>query len=388
MLLNVRSKGSLKIGIVTYFRVPNYGAMLQAYALWQMLRSMGHEVVFISCPFSIATRIPLWRCFISRSWKCLKKKLEQFVRYPITEFAAVYPQTKVCYTVEDCRAVVKDCGVLITGSDQMWNPAWNFGENLRFVMLDFAAVDAKRIAYAVSFGVKEWHPHPTDVLARELLKQFSAISVREESGVALVRELSGRTDTQCVLDPTLLFPAAFYRENICTLASGNLAFQTPYIFRYMLKEWADERADDAALKIAKEVLGLSEVCSDCVPANGVTALFYRMLGVSSHCSVPAWVNTIAHADFVFTNSFHGTVFAVLLHKPFVSLLLTGKMSGMNERALSLLSALNLENHAVFSEDISGIRAAAKAKIDWNAVDEKLHLLRTSAIEWLKKELER
>ena len=331
----------MKVGIVTYYKVPNYGAMLQAYALWQMLRSMGHEVVFISCPFSIATRIPLWRCFLSRSLRCLKTKLEQFVRYPITEFAAVFPQTKVCYTLEDCRAVVKDCGALITGSDQMWNPVWNFGANLRYVMLDFAAVDAKKIAYAVSFGVKDWQPHSNDVLAGELLKRFSAISVREESGVELVRELSGRTDAQCVLDPTLLIPSEFYRENICRSASGSLACQKPYIFCYMLKEWADEKADDAALKIAKEVLGLSEVCSDCVPANGVRAVFYNILGVSSHRSVPAWLNTIANADFVFTNSFHGTVFAVLFHKPFVSLLLTGKMSGMNERALSLLSALDL-----------------------------------------------
>ena len=185
----------MKIGIVTYFRVANYGAMLQAYALWQVLKSMGHEVVFVSCPFSVAKRMPLWRCLVSRNINSLKSKLEQYIRFPISEFAAVYPQTKECHTLEDCRQVVKDCGAVIVGSDQMWNPVWNYGANLRYVMLDFAAVDAKKIAYAVSFGVKEWQPHPNDVLAGELLKRFSAISVREESGVELVRELSGRGDS-------------------------------------------------------------------------------------------------------------------------------------------------------------------------------------------------
>ena len=75
----------MKVGIVTFFSVPNYGAMLQAYALWKYLEGRGHEVEFIDYAFGNTRRIPLWKCFVARHWhNCIdtiRKKLKFYVRF-------------------------------------------------------------------------------------------------------------------------------------------------------------------------------------------------------------------------------------------------------------------------------------------------------------------
>ena len=98
------------------------------------------------------------------------------------------------------------------------------------------------------------------------------------------------------------------------------------------------------------------------------------------------VECVATSDFVFTNSFRGTVFAILFHKPFVSLLLRGPMSGMNERALSLLKKLGLENRAVYADDQLAIKAAVESKIDWQLVDDALISQRVKAIDFIESAL--
>ena len=92
------------------------------------------------------------------------------------------------------------------------------------------------------------------------------------------------------------------------------------------------------------------------------------LAITAKVSVPEWLAKIAASDFVFTNSFHGTVFAILFHRPFVSILLRGPMSGMNERALSLLKKFGLESRAAYADDTAAIQAALATPIDWERVD--------------------
>ncbi|MDO5012858.1 MAG: hypothetical protein Q4E56_05080, partial [Pseudomonadota bacterium] len=81
----------MKIGIVTFWRVANYGAMLQAYALWKYLAARGHEVVFIAHSRVAPKQLPLWRCFISRRLEGVRVKLKVFVRHSMTAFAMDFP---------------------------------------------------------------------------------------------------------------------------------------------------------------------------------------------------------------------------------------------------------------------------------------------------------
>lgn len=358
----------MKIGIVTFYRVTNYGAMLQAYALRRFLESMGHEVVFVSHPRLVSTRISLWKCFVSRHVKGLVIKLKCYVRHSMTEFAASYPQTKFCQTMAEVREATADCDAFVVGSDQMWNTLWCSGAHLPLVMLDFADIGKPRIAYAVSFGTTVWREDQGAELAGELLRKFSRISVREESGVKLANELSGRSDAVCLLDPTLLHSSDFYREII---SSGNASVPRrarPTIFRYVLDEWDDPETTQKAFEFVRGKLGFPDVDSDRIAVCGFIGPLCKLLGVTAKVPVPQWLAKIAASDFVFTNSFHGTVFAILFHKPFVTLLLRGKMSGMNERVLSLLKKLGLESRAAYADDVASLELALATPIDWEKVE--------------------
>lgn len=376
----------MKIGIVTFFRVANYGAMLQANALRRFLESMGHEVVFISHPRVVATKMPLWRVFVSRGLKGVKIKLKNYVRHSITDFAATFPQTKLCRTMDEVRQATADCDAFIVGSDQMWNPMWCSGRHLPLVMLNFAPEGKPRIAYAASFGTTVWREDQNAKQAGKLLRKFAKISVREESGVKLANELSWRTDAVQMLDPTLLHSADFYRKIIAEAGVAIPSHSQPTIFRYILDEWDDASASQKAFEFVKGKLNLKDTDSDRIPVRGPLALLCKLLGVTAKVSVPVWLSKIATSDFVFTNSFHGTVFAILFHKPFVSLLLRGRMSGMNERALSLLKKLGLENRAVYADDQLAIKAAVESKIDWRLVDDALISQRVKAIDFIESAL--
>lgn len=376
----------MKIGIVTFYRVANYGAMLQAYALMRFLETMGHKVVFVSHSRVCPTRIPLWRCFVSRRLEGVAIKLKKYVRFSMTNFAVSYPQTRYCRTMDEVQEATKDCDAFIVGSDQMWNPMWCSGAHLPLVMLDFADIGKPRIAYAASFGTSVWREDQNAKLAGELLRKFTKISVREESGVKLANELSGRSDAVHMIDPTLLHSADFYRAII---SSGNASVPRrarPTIFRYMLDEWDDAEASQKAFEFVKRKLNLEEVDSDRIPVRGFLAPLCKLLGVVAKVPVPVWLAKIAASDFVFTNSFHGTVFAILFHRPFVSILLRGRMSGMNERALSLLRILGLESRAVYADDVATIEAAIAGQIDWSVVDERRKHCERGSVQFLNEAL--
>ena len=372
----------MKIGIVTFYRVANYGAMLQAYSLCNRLLRMGHEVVFVRHKFCSSSKMPLWRALVSRSLKGVRMKLKCYVCHPITDFSNDYPQTELCETIDAVKFATKDCDAFIVGSDQMWNPLWCSGAHLPLVMLDFADEDKIRISYAASFGTKEWREDQNAAEAGRMLKKFNAISVRENSGVELVESLSGRKDAKCLLDPTLLQTSAFYREIIEKNVPCRKNGKKPYVFRYILDEWNDPKELQAALGVAKAKLNITNVETDRKNAPGLLGVICRILGVKAKIALPEWLEKIASSEFVFTNSFHGTVFAILFHKPFVSVLIKGKMSGMNERALSLLKLVGLEDRAVYSDELEKISALADATVNWNDVDLRLDQQRELAHQFL------
>ena len=376
----------MKIGIVTFFSVPNYGAMLQAFALWKFLEELGHGVEFIDYAFGNTQRIPLWRCFIARHFSnyrdVVRRKLKSFVRFDIVKFSDIFPRTQRISTFKALKEIGSKFDAFIVGSDQMWNPIWCSGAQLPIVMLDFAIEGKSRIAYATSFGGKEWRKDQNAGDAGRFLRKMTAISVREQSGVDLVRRLSGRTDAKCLIDPTLLYTASFYRQ---VFAKENLRqgdTNEPFIFSYLLDEWSDDKSAQPVLEYVRKVLGVTRVVTDRVAVSGFLGPFCRAIGVESKVPVCDWLSRISASEFVLTNSFHGTVFAILFHRPFVSILLRGKMSGMNERILSLLGKVGLESRAIYADDLKGLTTLLTEKVDWRSVDASLDDEREYASDYL------
>ena len=369
----------MRVGIITFYCVANYGAMLQAYALRSLLEGRGHEVVFISLPLLVAQRPALWRCLVSRSLTNFRIKFLRRKKFEMTRFMAGLPHTPMCHNVEDVIRETKDLDAFVVGSDQIWNPMWFSADYLPIVMLDFVENSRLRISYAASFGTKEWPVDKNPEVAGRMLKRFTAVSVREESAVGLVQRLSGRDDVKWVLDPTMMHGVGFYMRLISSL---NQNPRKDFIFFFYIDHEGNSGIARQLLVHIQKELKIDNVLSEVKEHGGIVAALERLINVKDIVDVPTWLRRIADSRFVVTNSFHGTVFSILFHRPFVSLLLRDKLSGMNERVVSLLSRIGLIKQAVYADDIAGVNNALETEFDWDRIDGLLGAFRDESLEFI------
>lgn len=375
----------MKVGIVTFFRSLNYGAMLQAYALWKTLESEGHEVEFVRHSHSTILAGRLIRCFWARTPRSFVNKIRHWLRYSanfdVTDFALAYPQTEPLNREEDFIGRCSAYDAVIVGSDQMWNPRWVVPNRfLPIVFLDFARTGCKRVAYAVSFSERSWGNKCRDQAAG-LMRKFDHISVRERSGIDIVKQISG-CDAELVLDPTLLHKASFYRQ----LMSVEDGATGEYAFEYMINGWSWTKEECDSIGVCLAEFGIKNAVDATSSAGGLTSLLLRAFGEQRKVTVPMWLSRIAGASAVLTNSFHGMVFAILFHRPFVVFRLRGENSGMNERIESLLARLNLRCRCVDVGDMCAMKVAIKGRIDWEKVDEVLEADRRSSLDFIRRSL--
>jgi hypothetical protein len=179
-----------------------------------------------------------------------------------------------------------------------------------------------------------------------------------------------------VLDPTLLldkksYQEAFVNEELRTSIEG------AYAFLYFLKNGNED--DDNPFGAVVETchkMGLKIVVAT------VYEDIEELKPYTIQPTIPEWVELVRGAKVVFTNSFHGTAFSVLMNRPFVVFPRKNKSSGMNSRIESLLSGLGL-NHQIYQERRS-IEQIASIKIGWDAVNEKLQLLRQGSLAYLNR----
>jgi hypothetical protein len=206
-----------KIGIITYHFVPNYGAAMQAWALQKHLESLGHEIFIIDYrPSHLTTggyfHFPRNRWSLRANLVIAYQKvmgLKQWLNGDggkqghFEQFHQKYMLfSDLCYqSNRQLRKNPPQADVYICGSDQIWNASEQFGIDPSY-FLDFAPEGIQRIAYAASFGRPKVHPRFKSSTA-DLIRSMDAISVREQSGVGIIKDLSNR-DSEWVPDPTLL----------------------------------------------------------------------------------------------------------------------------------------------------------------------------------------
>ena len=310
----------MNIGILTFHEADSYGAVLQAYALQQALKTMGAQSQFVQIrtPEKPAGQAPapgVASVFARRLQAEGEKRKALFETFRREHMAVSRPYQPE----EDIDA---DFDSFVAGSDQIWNFRIP-GADARY-FLPFAQPH-KRNAYAASFGAEDLPEHVKPWVAGQL-SQFRSISLREESGCGIVKELTDR-DTPVCLDPTLLLS----REEWSKLLSAEEETED-YLLLFLLKY--DEDLITAAREAAKE---------QNLPLRTVTAAFMPQLGMASWngTGVREWLTAIAKARCVYTNSFHGIVFSLIFGRPFRAALLTGELSTRNGRVRELLNFLGL-----------------------------------------------
>lgn len=370
----------MRIAIMTVPFNNNYGGFLQAFALKRVLQDMGHEVIFVM------RRRNYQRVYLNR-WKNLfrylaKKdyecqflndhKLKRLSKHT-NKFVNKYlkPWTKECYRSEQLDQLRNlDVDVYIAGSDQCWRAkfAYDYIDDYFFRFLK--GTKKKRIAYAASFGTEEFeYSLEMQKSVTELLKEFSAISVRESSGISLLENYFDVPKGMAVqvLDPTFLPPVEVYKDMIKDFPVN----ESEYLFTYILDESEDKQelintiSDKYGLKVINQEAQTKDV-SVMKPIE----------------PVELWLSRIAHASFVVTDSFHGTVFSILFNKPFI---VYGNVNRGVTRFKALLGKFGLEDRYIDCKEHLD-KIAEDSSIDWNSVNAKLKERRDKSIFFLKQSL--
>ena len=337
----------MKIGIITIQKSQlNYGACLQCYALWYFVSSLGHdcEIIDLLRPCHQEYQISSSFGEHSKTLKCrLRQAIHRFFLYEkngkndFAKFAAFNSKVKYSKTYRSVEALYKshhNYDVIISGSDQIWNPNMQFINEPYF--LTFANESCKRISYASSFGIESISDNVKSNY-RKWLSKYSYISTREESGSRIVGDLLGKK-SKVVLDPVFLLKADEWREEMSPLKDI-----TPkkYIFLYMLHY--DERLLNNASIIAKEKqLPLYMVLSERKVIETTLATQLTDIGPAE------WMWLIDNAEAMITSSFHAAAFSMIFRTPLVVFLEKGVLT--NTRIEEFFSTLQIDNHICYFEN--------------------------------------
>lgn len=363
----------MTIGILTVPFNNNYGGFLQAYALKRVLSEMGHEVVFLNRQRDISNysfKYKVYRLLVSLHIinDFLEERSEK-LSLNTNQFKNKYlsPITKPYYTSKEFREIQSlGFDFFIVGSDQVWRYAYAEDgiDDFFFGILD--AINTPRISYAASFGTDEME-YPEDKIKTvgKLLNQFSGLSVREESGKALLTNYFNipSDKVEVVLDPAMLLTVDNYKELF-----GKYSRPTKkYVFTYIL--------DDGTIN---EGL-IDRFCQ----SGGLLRMNLKaQTGDTSHLEtiapVEQWLSSIYYSEYVITDSFHGTVFSIIFNKPF--LVVANAVRGIT-RLVDLLTRFGLSNRLVCQIDTSNIDHL-NSPIDWSAVNKEMMIQKEKSLLFL------
>ena len=376
----------MKIGILTQPLLNNYGGLLQNYALQNVLTGLGHEAVTINIVYKDISDIRKLASILKRTLFKISgqniliraipnKKEAEIIGYNTKDFVKRNIVTTKIINKKLNKKQVEEFGfnAYIVGSDQVWRPMFSPQQSTYF--LDFLEKDnsVKKIAYAASFGVSNWEftKKQTKYFSK-LIKLFNAVSVREDSAVDLCNKYFN-IDAVHLLDPTMLLDKEIYTSLLDKQAINQT---TSKLFTYILDQ-SDEKS-----QIIKQISRKYDLQPFSIMPQNVFSVPGKK--TIKDCIIPPvydWLKSFIDAQFVITDSFHGTVFSILFNKPFLSI-------ANNERGLtrfiSLLKLFGLEDRLIFSYEDNIIENIKE--IDWNRVNYILGQEKDKSMKFLNNHL--
>lgn len=330
----------MRIRTITCHHVYNHGAYLQAYALVAYLRACRHDVKIINYrPYYLRNHFNLWHSEekykrIGLGWLYVLIKLPQRLvalkrKRVFDNFYNKYiPVTEHEYlTHKELQAnpPVADC--YIAGSDQIWNTLFRNGTDPGFY-LNFGNNKTKRISYAASFATSEL-ADGSAIFVKEHLNNFDAISVRESSGLKILNTL-GYKGVE-VVDPVFLINKDEW-ENITT----DVVNSEKYLLIYDFEKNADIKV------VAKRISKQQNLKIYSVGSRKLSYAHRNYININPF----DFVTLIKNASVVISNSFHGTAFAMIFHKPFFVI---NRIDGLNIRMEDLLYKYGLSSRIISSK---------------------------------------
>ncbi len=323
-----------KVGIMNFhYSNTNFGAVMVPYALSEVLNKHGYRPEIINF-------VPKFKADKNEVFEAFREKY--------------LSRTFICRSMRDLEIVSKSFCRFVTGSDQVFR--WHSNGKYLF---NFVSGLANIISYAGSFGKDKYEGKDISYVA-ELFKRFDAVSVREKSGVDILKEKFG-VDSTWVLDPTLLLEDKDYEQII---KNENVVTPDKKYIGYMFLNNRIKEDSFAHLKDECELV-------NCLKTNG------------KFHSVAQWLNYIKNCDYFITDSFHGCVFATIFRKQFVCV---SRERGGNSRLESLFERLGINPKRFYSQINHIDMRSFDERIDYDIVEKQLQSARAESLNYLLSSL--
>lgn len=373
----------MKIGILTLHSNTNFGGGLQQIALFEVLKSLGHEPCFLCVKNNRHISRFKELCGILTSYspnqltaatkevlqRIIKKNKKETPNWKLYEKTDAFNYERLNYTpkftLEQFPEYADRCDALIFGSDQVWTDVYT--DILPYFGGGIPEFKGKKIAYAAC-SAHNRVPLYNRSYIKALLQDFKALSVRDSTTGQLVKSILG-TEPRIVCDPTLLYDFQRYFQSS--------PIKGEYIFAYVL---GDKSADwhQENIKRIKESTGISKVVA---LTTSLDDRFPWADIVITDALAIDWMNILRESAFVYTNSFHAVIFSLKFHKQFAAyygdLVRSSRMIGLREQ-------FGLQNRIVKEPN----RIDYTEGVDFEKIDSIIASLSSLSLEFLKNSLDK
>lgn len=376
-----------KIGLTLAYKGTNYGALLQAYATQFSIERLGHETEIID--YTSGKDRGLILSPLAIGYFGIYKVKSILANKSVIDEDAFHEENKKSrkaiaddFRKRRLKNIVKVIGknnlinhsksydAVLVGSDQLWPPEVGF---TYFHTLQFAPTGVRRISYATSMGVSEypWYVKHAD---SAFLNKIDYLSVREEQGRKIIKEISGR-DAKVVLDPTYLIT----KDEWETLIPKRRIINEKYVFCFFLGDNPDMKS------LARRYASKHNLKVVCIVSNEVSvddSSYADCLLINQ--SPEDFINLIRFADCVFTDSFHGFTFSIINQvQVYVSYRVMKGLKSRNSRIDNIVNTFEIPNRLIKNPE-SGF--LPEEKIDYDQVTQILCRKRKESLEFLKDAL--
>jgi len=355
----------MKTLTVTFHHSHNYGALFQMFALHSKIKSMGHENLVLETELDPSKRknksynpkVILRNAYMYVCGKIRKKELQMLYK-SFADFKKNHVNFTVPYTsMDDLRNNPPDVDAMITGSDQVWNMT-TIPSMIPSRFLDFGNPDAIRFSYAASIENMHYSEEQKEY-AKEQLKKFKGITLREKSACDFIESFSG-LHTESLLDPVFLFEKKEWNA-----IAKQPRIQGPYILCYQVL--SNKLMQKVVNKLQKDtgypVVSICNVSFKWIRAD------YSFFDVSPE----EFLGLYSNASYIVTTSFHGTAFGIIFNKKTYTI----PRNISSNRICDLMNLVGLEDYVVKSE-----KKLSNTSIDWDRVNLIIDGERNRAIQFL------
>lgn len=358
-----------KIGILTFHSIPNYGSILQAYALQKTILKLGSDRY--KCNI-IDLRLNQLKNKDKKGINNIINKLYEIIYYKknfirankFEEFISnkLILSKKKYYSFDKICNIVDDYNLLIVGSDEIWNVKSNNFSLSYFLPFN---CKAKKISYAASFGEFKYISY--NILEgniKSYLSNFDYLSVRENDSANIIEKVINKK-CQVLIDPVFLEKDTEWNQ----LVSDKRIVKGKYIFYYSN---GSSQNDIKVLREIKKIYKMSVVMINSESLYDKLTCYKKIL----NCGPTEFLNLVKNAEVVCTNSYYGTAFSIIFKKNFYYI-----DTKENHGTKLLLKKLGIEDRTININNLNKINN--KNIINFVKVENQLVNLRNYAIKFLR-----